>query len=57
MLRVNPNGRWSADVTPTEPKAPADSTVSTKRLDDLDAEIKQLRRAIEELNKMLKDKK
>ena len=35
----------------------AGSTASMKQLDELDAEIKQLRKAIEELNKLLKDKK
>ncbi len=56
-LRVDPNGGWIADVTQTESKAGTDTPASTKRLDDLDAEIKQLRKAIEELNKILKDKK
>ncbi len=40
-----------------EPTAPTNLAASSKRLDELDAEIKQLRKAIEELNKTLKDKK
>jgi membrane-associated protease RseP (regulator of RpoE activity) len=69
ILSVDPNGGWIADVTGesdlkvangaqhTEPKAAANFTASLKRLDDLDAEIKQLRTAIEELNKILWEQK
>jgi serine protease Do len=38
-------------------KRPQDAGASTKRLDEIDAEIKQLRKAIEELSKALTDKK
>ena len=48
---VNP---YKAPAT-EQPTGPG--TEITKRLDDLDAEIKQLRKAVEELNKALADKK
>jgi hypothetical protein len=42
----------------TDPKQPADARGGvSKRLDALDAEIKQLRQAIEELTKATKEKK
>ena len=67
--RINPDGTWIADLniansgwTATggslgDQTKPADSSVSAKRIDELDAEIKQLRKAIEELSGILKEKK
>jgi serine protease Do len=55
-----PNWAYSAvDYTssPSGPKAVIDYPGASKRLDELDGEIKLLRKAIEELNKILKDKK
>jgi serine protease Do len=69
MISTDRDGRWVAEVTslPAEKtetespnfdqKSPMNATGASKRLDELDAEIKQLRKAIEELNKTLKDKK
>jgi membrane-associated protease RseP (regulator of RpoE activity) len=51
VTRLNPDGM--ANVTGL---GDLNLTGSSKRLDDLDAEIKQLRRAIEELSKALKEK-
>ena len=61
------NRDWIADGTgrqlavlqiPTQGHTAAgESATSAKRLDDLDAEIKQLRKAVEELTRILKDKK
>ncbi|HKI17709.1 MAG TPA: PDZ domain-containing protein [Isosphaeraceae bacterium] len=43
---------------PTDPKQPADAAAGvSKRLDALDADIKQLRQAIEELSRATKEKK
>jgi membrane-associated protease RseP (regulator of RpoE activity) len=55
-----PNGGWIANYNvegAVDLKPEKLLAGSEKRLDDLDAEIKQLRKAIEELNKTLKDKK
>jgi membrane-associated protease RseP (regulator of RpoE activity) len=69
IVSADANGGWvttfpnwaypSVDYTssPAGPKAVIDYTASSKRLEDLDGELKQLRKAIEELNKILKDKK
>jgi serine protease Do len=69
IVTADANGGWvttfpnwmygNVDYTssPSGPKAVMDYTASSKRLDELDGEIKQLRKAIEELNKILKDKK
>jgi serine protease Do len=64
---VSTNGNWIVDVTSPNknqfwsPGAgdtlPMNVTASSKRLEEIDAEIKQLRKAIEELSKTLKDKK
>jgi membrane-associated protease RseP (regulator of RpoE activity) len=54
VVNLDRNGGWVADLS-AFPNV--DYTASSKRLDDLDAEIKQLRKAIEELNKTLKDRK
>jgi serine protease Do len=51
VATVDEKGGWIADVTPKNPGA------SASRLDEIATDIKQLRKAIEELNKTLKDKK
>ena len=51
VATVDEKGGWVADVSTTNPGS------SARRLDEIDAEIKALRKAIEELNKTLKDKK
>jgi serine protease Do len=69
IVSADANGGWvttfpnwaypNVDYTssPAGPRAVIDYTASSKRLEDLDGELKQLRKAIEELNKILKDKK
>lgn len=54
VVNVDRNGGWVGDLSGFPD---VNYTASSKRLDDLDAEIKQLRKAVEELNKTLKDKK
>ncbi len=51
VATVDEKGGWIADVTATN------SGASASRLDEIDSDIKALRKAIEELNKTLKDKK
>jgi serine protease Do len=51
VATVDEKGSWIADASTTNPSS------SASRLDEIDAEIKALRKAIEELNKTLKDKK
>jgi serine protease Do len=51
VATVDQKGSWTADVSPTAPGS------SARRLDEIDTDIKQLRKAIEELTKTLKDKK
>jgi membrane-associated protease RseP (regulator of RpoE activity) len=51
-------GALTTNFQIADPKQPQDASAAlAKRLDDFDAEIKQLRTAIEELNRTLKDKK
>jgi S1-C subfamily serine protease len=68
VVNLNTNAVWLDDAMkaqigtalaqPSAEQQPeASFTPSTKRLDELDSEMKQLRKAIEELNKILKDKK
>ena len=51
VATVDEKGSWIADVSPTTP------AFAASRLNEIDADIKELRKAIEELNKTLKDKK
>jgi membrane-associated protease RseP (regulator of RpoE activity) len=44
-------------LTPTQWPQPHDAVASNKRLDEIEAQIKQLNKAIEELSKSLKDRK
>lgn len=65
IMNANPDSVWVVNPAaptyypyPTQgPQPSTDSAPAMKRLDDLDAEIKQLRKAIEELNKILRDRK
>jgi serine protease Do len=51
VATIDEKGSWIADVSPKTPGS------SAGRLDEIETQIKQLRKAIEELNKTLKDKK
>jgi membrane-associated protease RseP (regulator of RpoE activity) len=67
--RANPDGNWIADlnaaitsgkldiVTQLDQAKLGDASALPRRIDELDAEVKQLRKAIEGLTKILKDKK
>ena len=62
VATVDKKGDWIADLTTAnrtvvDQKSPTTAGASASRLDEIDADIKQLRKAIEELNKTLKDRK
>jgi S1-C subfamily serine protease len=67
IVTADANGGWvttfpnwtygNIDSSPAGMRTTTEYPASSKRLDELDGEIKQLRKAIEELNKILKDKK